>query len=785
MVKCPTCWVLKGHQCIECNNRYESVDELVKHQKRRNHFGGHYVKDAPRQGVAPVAHADFDNDDSENEDGDDEMGEAAERAERLAAVGGDESLADLPVAEVDGVDGGGGVNGGGAVGSGDGGGSERDGERDEDVILLPDLPAADRKRKRGQDASDAAIPSWVKTARGDTALVNNITFHAEEGYKFFTCRCSPGIKRATGGNLSNVRKHLQSSACSSKPGQLTLFGDNSEKPMTQSWLDDLVVNCVISCNMPFNTVEKEDFRNLVLKGRGRAALKVLSRRTLVRRIDDAYEEVKKEVGTLARHALGKIAVTMDGWTDRGRRNFEGFTIHFFDKSFMLRTFTGGLVANSNGGTAGNIADIVSGSLRDVVGEDWKECVGAFVTDGAPNVVAAARQLGVHRRCVQHRLQLLFKHFCTTQQDIADALAVANYLAKLSGISAAFHNAVGAIQSAVPTRWLSYTGAARDVYNRRSKITAFADEVQATTVKVRELIVERAESLRRGGFRVLHDLCILGTKLGDVITTLEGDTRTTTSAAVPLLLRAKREIDQLFARCTNYEISDENVGVLDRKAVATWQGVFTACFDKYVSPILSDDALLTATALDPSRGLAAFNEFPDVKARAASAFKRAISEQRDKVVAARRVVDLHESSPVASADENNTSADLAEALGVDLPGGHNGRARAVAEREVKTLEAELRDFVECFAEYKPEKNDAVGPDLDPIKFYKVHYERLPFARAVALDLFAIPVGEAPAERVFSTSTRVCTFDRLRITPANLAKVTFIKRNRKELGRSPKQ
>ncbi len=86
--------------------------------------------------------------------------------------------------------------------------------------------------------------------------------------------------------------------------------------------------------------------------------------------------------------------------------------------------------------------------------------------------------------------------------------------------------------------------------------------------------------------------------------------------------------------------------------------------------------------------------------------------------------------------------------------------------------------ECWA-FKGHQCIEYNTKLDPIDFYRSYLDKLPTMSVIALNLFAMPVGEAPAERLFSTSTRIMTFDRQRITPKNLAMVAFIKRNRKGL------
>jgi hypothetical protein len=52
-MKCSICRsrTERSHQCIYCGNRYDTVDEVVAHQRDRQHFGGHGVD------LGPIARA--------------------------------------------------------------------------------------------------------------------------------------------------------------------------------------------------------------------------------------------------------------------------------------------------------------------------------------------------------------------------------------------------------------------------------------------------------------------------------------------------------------------------------------------------------------------------------------------------------------------------------------------------------------------------------------------------------------------------------------------------------
>jgi hypothetical protein len=53
--------------------------------------------------------------------------------------------------------------------------------------------------------------------------------------------------------------------------------------------------------------------------------------------------------------------------------------------------------------------------------------------------------------------------------------------------------------------------------------------------------------------------------------------------------------------------------------------------------------------------------------------------------------------------------------------------------------------------------------------------LRIARRVALELFSVPAGEAPSERIFSIAGRLLAPERSRLTPEHLMESTFVLKN----------
>ena len=66
--------------------------------------------------------------------------------------------------------------------------------------------------------------------------------------------------------------------------------------------------------------------------------------------------------------------------------------------------------------------------------------------------------------------------------------------------------------------------------------------------------------------------------------------------------------------------------------------------------------------------------------------------------------------------------------------------------------------------------------DPLDFLRLEWIRdLKLVPAVALDVLAVPAGEAPAERIFIIASRVLGTSRVSMTSSTLCQLAFLKKN----------
>lgn len=103
--------------------------------------------------------------------------------------------------------------------------------------------------------------------------------------------------------------------------------------------------------------------------------------------------------------VGTFSLTLDGWTSIAGGKYLGITVHTFyrEKLAPLCLAVEECAVQNEGGLAALVRDVLERNQFAL------ECVEAIVTDGAANMVALCRNLGVTRvACMAHMLELLLK-----------------------------------------------------------------------------------------------------------------------------------------------------------------------------------------------------------------------------------------------------------------------------------------------------------------------------------------------------------------------------------------
>jgi hypothetical protein len=656
-MSCSICHACVGHMCLHCNSKYDTEDEVVTHQRKRQHIGGHFILESV------VTAADLHFNDTEEID-----------SEKI---------------ELD---------------------SDDDVSTDSDVF----------QNKRKQDAA-----------------------------------------------LSDAKR-----ACRADMTSQSRLGADTDTPPTDALsvghFRSLLVNSIVSANLPFSVVENAEFRELLTAGRGRERLSVPSRRTVVRAFDDVYDSVMHELKAAVAAASSRISITFDLWSDRQARGYGGVTGHFFDKDMQLRAPLLGFVfvpkSNAEGHTIERILDAVVAVLVDVLGDDWKKKVHCSVTDGAKSVTGASRQLGVSRRCFQHGLQLFSKHFCATQRDVASAMASCNYLAKLSGLSHKFRSAVGAIPAGVGTRWNSYIMTARAVLLMRNELTNYTFAVNTDRAVADLLKPHVTHLLMMSGFNLLHDMVQLLAPLTDITINEAGELYITSSSVIPQLVDAKQRIDTILAACAR---GDNLKGAIAQPAkVAAWAALVAKLWDTYLAGFVDDDLFLSATMVDARWQLGVSLPF-DLQTKAGASLRRRIQvefdrREQEREIAARVLAQSGGNALDRNVVDEQARVRTAAALGIAVLQVQQQARVALPPRAYNDIDTELALLFAAIAN----RQEPLPLDADPMQIFRDN--NLQLARAVALDVLSVPSGEAPCERIRT--------DRSSMSHRQVTRLTFIRKNK---------
>jgi hypothetical protein len=95
-----------------------------------------------------------------------------------------------------------------------------------------------------------------------------------------------------------------------------------------------ILKLVIKKDLAFSLVDSEEFEDVLeyLK----KDITVHSRRTLMRRLDEMFEERKLDLKAKLHSFKSKYSLTCDVWTSKNQLSFFGFTIHYIDDDWKMQ-----------------------------------------------------------------------------------------------------------------------------------------------------------------------------------------------------------------------------------------------------------------------------------------------------------------------------------------------------------------------------------------------------------------------------------------------------------------
>ncbi|KAG6990743.1 putative AC transposase [Fusarium oxysporum f. sp. conglutinans] len=164
-------------------------------------------------------------------------------------------------------------------------------------------------------------------------------------------------------------------------------------------------------NLPFNLVNSERFRRLLLYNPSLREEQIPSDRTLVNLLTNEYNRASQEVRVLLRKARSMVHFTFDGWTSRQNASFLGINAHFIDRDWKQWRILLALPALRNRHTGAVLADEVADTICAF---DLQDRIGYYTLDNAANNDTAMEALAAEFdfdkderriRCAPHFLNL--------------------------------------------------------------------------------------------------------------------------------------------------------------------------------------------------------------------------------------------------------------------------------------------------------------------------------------------------------------------------------------------
>jgi len=138
-------------------------------------------------------------------------------------------------------------------------------------------------------------------------------------------------------------------------GRLRAFVD--EKSLKVSLLDWITYH-----NLPFEIVDSQRFRRVLMKANPVLETTIPCSRTLVRLLEEEYKKAVGPITEALQAARGKIHFSFDGWTTTQNTSFLGVNAHFLNVEWQVRSILLGLPSLRNRHTGEALADEVAAVL---------------------------------------------------------------------------------------------------------------------------------------------------------------------------------------------------------------------------------------------------------------------------------------------------------------------------------------------------------------------------------------------------------------------------------------
>ena len=513
------------------------------------------------------------------------------------------------------------------------------------------------------------------------------------------------------------------------------FSDQRPCPPSRSdVIDGSIAKMIATDLMPVSVVEGVGFQNLMTVVEPN--YNIPSRQSMVRRLENLYETVKKKVEEII-SKTEKVALTTDMWTSRTTNSYITVTAHYLRDNYTIHTNVLETVEMEERHTSENLVRHLSSVIRD-----WgiENKVVAIIHDNASNFVSATATLPYDGlTCFAHTLQLSI----SKGLEMAEVEACLKMCTKV--VSHFRHSTIATKELAkrqellklpthrliqfVKTRWnSSYDMLERLVEQRRGISDVLTDRLITKAKDYQALELSEAK------WQLIEELLTCLKPLRIATSLLCSEKQVTVSSVLPVAY-SLINIHLAHSETDSEVISDfkENIkeNLIQRLKLHNQN---TLCTTVYA----------ISAFLDPRyKALHFFDDYHRQKTI------QCVREKCDELIQNdRENLTLEE-------DNAPLEGQIDMLLGPDY---HQPKESG--------YETEIHIYT---------SDPTIRPSANPFKWWEQNQHRLPHLAKVARNYLIIPGTSVPSERVFSTAGNIISATRNRITPEHANMLIFLNKN----------
>ncbi|XP_029840411.2 zinc finger BED domain-containing protein 4-like [Ixodes scapularis] len=467
-----------------------------------------------------------------------------------------------------------------------------------------------------------------------------------------------------------------------------------------------------------------------------------------------------------KECVGEVHLTTDIWSSRQVNDFMSVTAHWIAPDSKGSLTRNNAVLDMSGFGQQHTAYNIGKKLGDVI-ETWLVPLGVKVgivtSDNAQNVVKALNDRGMKRApCMPHCLNLVVKASLTKSgAELEETLKAARAIVGHFRHSASAQRQLEAIQlryglpvhkllQDVPTRWNSTFYMVERLSEQRRAVSEFFEDSTKHYLAPRQWALLKAMATVLKPFEeATRLLCMDTSTLGQVLPLLTFIERTVTHTMTGA------ELDTpvfCLASCLLNELS----------------------LSRLLNAVKTDVQYWAATLLDPRfRDTLSTHTSEEASASPKLEIVRSYLQQRLQDVHSQACKDksVAESSPQSAPSTSSGSSPPSDFHSwYTTSSTTTPRPRQERRQTITVVKAQLDAFLE------DEGVECYNSQSNPTVYWEKKRYLWPDLYTVAVGYLACPPTSVYSERVFSTAGAIVTDRRNRLTPKNVATLSFIRMNR---------